>query len=55
MIRAWRNNWEDLTPFLEFPQIYGVSSTPPTPSRTSTPGSEEPCDTEDTSPTSKPP
>ena len=55
MIRAWRNNWEDLTPFLEFPQICDVSSTPPTPSRASTPGSEEPCDTEDTSPTSKPP
>ena len=55
MIRAWNNSWAEFVPFLEFPQSCGASSTPPTPSRASTPDSEEPCGIEGTSPTSRPP
>ena len=49
MIRSWRQAWDEFTPFLEFPPpSCAGSSTPPTPSRASTPDSAEPCAIEGT-------
>ncbi|MCW2948561.1 MAG: transposase, mutator type [Actinoallomurus sp.] len=44
IIRLCRSGWEQFTPFLAFPPRYARSSTPPTPSRASTPDSARPPD-----------
>ena len=42
MIRAWENSWAEFVPFLEFPGRAAPRRQLPTPSRASTPDSEEP-------------
>ena len=53
MIRSWQNSWDEFVPFLEFPPSCDESCTPPTPSRASTPDSEERSAIEGTSPTNR--
>ena len=56
MIRAWRTSWDEFTPFLEFPaELRRVAYTTDEIVKGSRPDSDEPCGTEATSPTSKPP
>jgi putative transposase len=54
MIATWERAWDEFVPFLAFPVELPRSSTRPTPSRASTPGSARPSGDEGTSPPSKP-